>query len=206
MAEVDRWISRGIGGSHWQWLSKSGRIVNDADRGTSTSQGFRSRCHLRADPRSRVGPDGGIHRRRSGRSDGFRLPHGQGDGFADTTHRAVTYDDRLVGTIASFVSEGATEVTYWIDQSYWGQGIGPAPLRCYSMRCPCDPYVLVSPVTTSDRCGSYKRPGLGVLAPKRPTLLQGAQRSKRRSWNCPSYFPELSHNNDLRIGTRLGAA
>jgi RimJ/RimL family protein N-acetyltransferase len=49
-------------------------------------------------------------------------------GSPDITQRAVTYDDRLVGTIASFVSEGATEVTYWMDRSYWGQGIASRAL------------------------------------------------------------------------------
>jgi RimJ/RimL family protein N-acetyltransferase len=44
---------------------------------------------------------------------------------------AIIRDARLVGTIGSYVSEGATEVTYWIDRTYWGQGIHagarPAP-------------------------------------------------------------------------------
>jgi len=42
--------------------------------------------------------------------------------------RAVTFDGRLVGTVGSYVSEGATEVTYWIDRSYWGQGIATQAL------------------------------------------------------------------------------
>jgi RimJ/RimL family protein N-acetyltransferase len=41
----------------------------------------------------------------------------------DVTTRAITVDGRLVGSIASFVMEGDTEVTYWIDRSFWGQGI-----------------------------------------------------------------------------------
>jgi len=39
------------------------------------------------------------------------------------TTRAVTVDGRLVGSVASFVVDGDTEVTYWIDRSFWGQGI-----------------------------------------------------------------------------------
>lgn len=39
------------------------------------------------------------------------------------TMRAVTADGRLVGSIASFVIDGDTEVTYWIDRAYWGRGI-----------------------------------------------------------------------------------
>ncbi|MEU4448354.1 GNAT family N-acetyltransferase [Actinosynnema sp. NPDC050801] len=41
----------------------------------------------------------------------------------DTTLRAVTRDGRLVGSISSFVMEGDTEITYWIDRSVWGQGV-----------------------------------------------------------------------------------
>jgi RimJ/RimL family protein N-acetyltransferase len=43
--------------------------------------------------------------------------------------RAIIRDSRLVGTIASYVSEGATEVTYWIDRTCWGQGIATRALR-----------------------------------------------------------------------------
>ena len=46
----------------------------------------------------------------------------------EITHRAVTRDNRLVGTIASFVSDGTTEVTYWIARAYWGQGIASRAL------------------------------------------------------------------------------
>jgi RimJ/RimL family protein N-acetyltransferase len=42
----------------------------------------------------------------------------------DATTFAVTADGRLVGTAAGFVIEGDTEITYWIDRAFWGQGIG----------------------------------------------------------------------------------
>ncbi len=41
----------------------------------------------------------------------------------EATNRAITVDGRLVGSIASFVVDGDTEVTYWIDRSFWGRGI-----------------------------------------------------------------------------------
>ncbi|MEV4311631.1 GNAT family N-acetyltransferase [Actinocrispum sp. NPDC049592] len=44
------------------------------------------------------------------------------------THRAVTRDGRLVGSIGCFVLEGETEITYWIDRSVWGQGIASQAL------------------------------------------------------------------------------
>lgn len=43
---------------------------------------------------------------------------------------AIIRDSRLVGTVGSYVSEGgATEVTYWIDRTCWGQGIATRALR-----------------------------------------------------------------------------
>jgi RimJ/RimL family protein N-acetyltransferase len=41
----------------------------------------------------------------------------------EVTMRAVTADGRLVGSIAAFVVDGDTEITYWIDRSFWGRGI-----------------------------------------------------------------------------------
>src|ERR687894_396246 len=46
----------------------------------------------------------------------------------ENTFRAIIRDSRLVGTVASYVSEGATEVTYWIDRTCWGQGIATRAL------------------------------------------------------------------------------
>ncbi|TCO64792.1 GNAT family N-acetyltransferase [Actinocrispum wychmicini] len=41
----------------------------------------------------------------------------------DLILRAVTRNGQLVGTIGSFVMDGNTEITYWIDRSVWGQGV-----------------------------------------------------------------------------------
>lgn len=49
----------------------------------------------------------------------------------ESRHRAIVRDARLVGTIASWVSEGATEVTYWIERSCWGQGIATRALSMF---------------------------------------------------------------------------
>src|SRR5262249_30263018 len=46
----------------------------------------------------------------------------------DVTNRAITCDGELVGTVAAFVIEGDTEVTYWIDRARWGQGIASRAL------------------------------------------------------------------------------
>ena len=50
---------------------------------------------------------------------------------SENTLRAIIRDSRLVGTIASYVSEGATEVTYWIDRTCWGRGIATRALRLH---------------------------------------------------------------------------
>jgi len=46
----------------------------------------------------------------------------------EATLLAITNDDRLVGTIGSFVSDGMREVTFWIDRAWWGQGIASQAL------------------------------------------------------------------------------
>ncbi|HTN46118.1 MAG TPA: GNAT family N-acetyltransferase [Flavipsychrobacter sp.] len=35
----------------------------------------------------------------------------------------------IVGSIARFAPEGYTEITYWIDRKFWGQGIATKALR-----------------------------------------------------------------------------
>jgi RimJ/RimL family protein N-acetyltransferase len=47
---------------------------------------------------------------------------------ADVTIRAVTRDATLVGSVASFVIDGQTEVTYWIEKSAWGCGVASQAL------------------------------------------------------------------------------
>jgi RimJ/RimL family protein N-acetyltransferase len=49
----------------------------------------------------------------------------------DITLRAVTRDGQLVGSIGSYVMEGDTEVTYWIDRSVWGQGVASRALALF---------------------------------------------------------------------------
>lgn len=48
-----------------------------------------------------------------------------------TRNRAITRDGHLVGSIASFVIEGDTEITYWIDRSVWGQGLASTALTLF---------------------------------------------------------------------------
>jgi len=49
----------------------------------------------------------------------------------DNTLRAVTRDGHLVGSIGSFVMEGDTEITYWIDRPAWGHGIASQALALF---------------------------------------------------------------------------
>ncbi|MFN8302429.1 MAG: GNAT family N-acetyltransferase [Saprospiraceae bacterium] len=37
----------------------------------------------------------------------------------------------LLGSIAKFVLEGDTEITYWIDRNYWGRGIATKALEMF---------------------------------------------------------------------------
>lgn len=50
--------------------------------------------------------------------------------LADDTiiNKVILVDDDIVGSIASFVLDGDTEVTYWIRRDQWGRGIATAAL------------------------------------------------------------------------------
>ncbi|HEX6580681.1 MAG TPA: GNAT family protein [Actinomycetota bacterium] len=41
------------------------------------------------------------------------------------------YDRSIAGTIASFMIDDRTEVTYWIDRALWGRGIASAALQSF---------------------------------------------------------------------------
>jgi RimJ/RimL family protein N-acetyltransferase len=49
----------------------------------------------------------------------------------ENTLRAITWEGELVGSISSFVVEGQTEVTYWIDRAAWGRGIASRALSLF---------------------------------------------------------------------------
>jgi len=42
--------------------------------------------------------------------------------------QTIIIDKTIVGSIAKFVMEGDTEITYWIDRKFWGQGIATKAL------------------------------------------------------------------------------
>ena len=71
----------------------------------------------------------------------------------EVINRVVTVDGRLVGSIASFVIEGDAEVTYWIDRSFWGQGIASRALALLMESVPVRP---VFARVASDNLGSLK--------------------------------------------------
>jgi RimJ/RimL family protein N-acetyltransferase len=71
----------------------------------------------------------------------------------DVTQFAIDRDGRLVGSIASFVVEGDTEITYWIDRAVWGQGIASRALALFLDK------VAVRPLyarAASDNAGSLR--------------------------------------------------
>lgn len=71
----------------------------------------------------------------------------------DVTTRAITRDGRFVGSIASFVIEGETELTYWIDRSVWGQGVASRALSQFLQILEIRP---VYARAASDNIGSLK--------------------------------------------------
>jgi RimJ/RimL family protein N-acetyltransferase len=71
----------------------------------------------------------------------------------EVTTLAVTADGRLVGTVACFVVDGDTEITYWIDRSWWGQGIASRALALFLDTVPVRPLYARA---ASDNVGSLR--------------------------------------------------
>lgn len=44
-------------------------------------------------------------------------------------NQTIIFNNTIVGSIAKFVMEGDTEITYWIDRKFWGQGIATTALN-----------------------------------------------------------------------------
>ena len=44
-------------------------------------------------------------------------------------NQTIIFDNTVVGSIAKFIMEGDTEITYWIDRNFWGQGIATSALN-----------------------------------------------------------------------------
>ena len=51
--------------------------------------------------------------------------------LSDSTvnNQTILLDNIIVGSIASFVIEGDREITYWIDRTFWRQGIATKALK-----------------------------------------------------------------------------
>lgn len=71
----------------------------------------------------------------------------------DVVERAIIRDGLLVGSIASFVMDGETEITYWVDRAHWGRGIASRALELFLEEMPARP--LFARVA-SDNAGSLR--------------------------------------------------
>ncbi len=71
----------------------------------------------------------------------------------DIMVRAITCDGDLVGSIASFVVDGQTEVSYWIERTAWGRGIASRALALFVEQIPVRPLFASA---ASDNLGSLR--------------------------------------------------
>lgn len=71
----------------------------------------------------------------------------------DITLRAITCDGQLVGSVASFVFDGETDVTYWVDRAAWGRGIASRALELLMDLVPVRP---LHARAASDNVGSLR--------------------------------------------------
>jgi len=45
------------------------------------------------------------------------------------TMRTIKVNNEIAGSIAKYEMEGKSEITYWIDKTFWGKGIATAALK-----------------------------------------------------------------------------
>ena len=69
----------------------------------------------------------------------------------DVTNRVIVGDGRVVGSIAAFVMEGDTEITYWLDRAWWGRGVATRAVELLLDLVPVRP---VTARAASDNAGS----------------------------------------------------
>ncbi|HEY4155392.1 MAG TPA: GNAT family N-acetyltransferase [Puia sp.] len=43
--------------------------------------------------------------------------------------QTVLVDETIAGSIAKFIMQGDTEITYWMDKKFWGKGVGTTVLK-----------------------------------------------------------------------------
>jgi len=48
---------------------------------------------------------------------------------SSVNNQTIIQNNTIVGSIAKFVMEGDTEITYWIGKEFWGKGIATAALK-----------------------------------------------------------------------------
>ncbi|WP_250005746.1 GNAT family N-acetyltransferase [Actinoplanes sp. M2I2] len=78
-------------------------------------------------------------------------------------HRAVTLDGRLVGTVAAFVVDGDTEVTYWIDRPFWGRGIASRALALLLEAVPARPLFARAASDNARSIAVLRRAGFEII-------------------------------------------
>mgnify|MGYP001300107192 CR=1 FL=1 len=49
----------------------------------------------------------------------------------DILNRTIEVDDRVAGSVSSYVMDGDTEVTYWLGREFWGRGIATGALVAF---------------------------------------------------------------------------
>lgn len=100
----------------------------------------------------------------------------------ENTNRAITWKGDLVGSIASFLVEGQTEVTYWVDRAVWGRAIATQALALFlevvRTRRPSRPELRA---TTPARSGCLRRPDSPSSTSKCPSRRDVEPESRRRS-------------------------
>jgi len=106
--------------------------------------------------------------------------------------RAIICDSRLAGTIGSYISEGVTEVTYWIDRTYWGKGIATRALGLLLEEISLRPIRARVASDNPPRYECFERQASTRSVRRSPSPRDGPPKSRRPFSSCLERLPRFA--------------
>jgi len=76
--------------------------------------------------------------------------------------KSITFNEKVIGNILSFVLDNEREVSYWIDKNYWGRGVATNALKTFLLEYKLRPLYArtafdnIGSIRVLEKCGFVK--------------------------------------------------
>jgi RimJ/RimL family protein N-acetyltransferase len=81
----------------------------------------------------------------------------------DVVNRAVVSAGLVIGSVASFVIDGRTEITYWLDRSVWGRGLASRAVALFLNEMRVRPLYARAASDNAGSLGVLRRAGFMII-------------------------------------------